>query len=227
MSAPEQVLTPIAGAIGELSKLPDGTALSISITDTTATLSAGGMRAITLTLPAGRVTVDSGLSDRMHDLAELLADAHGDGEELGETPWFFIESLLITAGESGVTLDPVPASQLVPEPEGGKLAAIRAVLAEFDWETDDRQYALERIDQIATGTRVESGPEPGGGAYLVPADLVTALAALDQAADRKRARAAGCPDCMAHPADLCDGCDRNLAQAVAYDALAAKLGGAL
>lgn len=116
MSAPERTATAagLAGAISELSMLPDGAVLGISGTAATVTLSASGMRAITLALPAGRVTVDSGLSDRMHDLAELLADAHGDGEELGETPWFFIESLLITAGESGVTLDPVPARQLVP-----------------------------------------------------------------------------------------------------------------
>lgn len=34
-------------------------------------------------------------------------------------------------------------------PDAGKLAAIRAVLARFDWEHDDRQYALEEIDRIA------------------------------------------------------------------------------
>jgi hypothetical protein len=32
-----------------------------------------------------------------------------------------------------------------------QLAGIRAVLAAFDWEFDDRQIALERIEQIATG----------------------------------------------------------------------------
>jgi hypothetical protein len=31
----------------------------------------------------------------------------------------------------------------------GRLGAIRAVLARFDWETDDRQHALEEIDRIA------------------------------------------------------------------------------
>jgi hypothetical protein len=35
--------------------------------------------------------------------------------------------------------------------DAGKLAEIRAVLAAFDWEFDDRQYALERIDEIASG----------------------------------------------------------------------------
>ena len=36
-------------------------------------------------------------------------------------------------------------------PDAGKLAEIRAVLDAFDWETSDRQYALERIDEIAGG----------------------------------------------------------------------------
>ena len=76
------------------------------------------------------------------------------------------------------------------EPEVSRIAAIRAIFDAFDWETGDRQYALEKIDQIAAGSRVASGTESGGGAYLTPADLVTVLDALDQAADRKRDRAA-------------------------------------
>ena len=32
-----------------------------------------------------------------------------------------------------------------------QLAEIQAVLAAFDWERDDRQYALERIEEIAGG----------------------------------------------------------------------------
>ena len=35
--------------------------------------------------------------------------------------------------------------------EGRQLAEVRAVLAAFDWERDDRQYALEHIDRIAGG----------------------------------------------------------------------------
>ena len=38
--------------------------------------------------------------------------------------------------------DPGPAAQL---------AEIRLVLEAFDWETDDRQYALEQIDDIVNG----------------------------------------------------------------------------
>ena len=33
--------------------------------------------------------------------------------------------------------------------EAAALAEIRAVLAAFDWEFDDRQYALEHIERIA------------------------------------------------------------------------------
>ena len=32
-----------------------------------------------------------------------------------------------------------------------QLEEIRLVLEAFDWETDDRQYALEQIDQIVSG----------------------------------------------------------------------------
>jgi hypothetical protein len=35
--------------------------------------------------------------------------------------------------------------------EGRQLAEVRAVLAAFDWEFDDRQYALEHIERIVTG----------------------------------------------------------------------------
>jgi hypothetical protein len=35
--------------------------------------------------------------------------------------------------------------------DAGKLAEIRAILDGFDWERDDRQYALERIEMIAGG----------------------------------------------------------------------------
>jgi hypothetical protein len=34
------------------------------------------------------------------------------------------------------------------DPAAGQLAQIRLVLDHFDWETDDRQYALEQIDDI-------------------------------------------------------------------------------
>jgi hypothetical protein len=42
---------------------------------------------------------------------------------------------------------------IVAERQDGarQLAEIRAVLADFDWEFDDRQLALERIERIADG----------------------------------------------------------------------------
>ena len=42
------------------------------------------------------------------------------------------------------------------EDAAAKLARVREVLAAFDWECDDRQYALEAIDGIV------SGEEAGG-----------------------------------------------------------------
>ena len=35
---------------------------------------------------------------------------------------------------------------------GRQLAEVRAVLAAFDWEFDDRQLALEHIERIVTGS---------------------------------------------------------------------------
>jgi hypothetical protein len=36
--------------------------------------------------------------------------------------------------------------------EARQLAEVRAVFAAFDWEFDDRQYALEAIERIVTGS---------------------------------------------------------------------------
>lgn len=109
--------------------------------------------------------------------------------------------------------------------EPGKLAGIRAVLERFDWERDDRQLALERIEQIATGSRTASGPELEGGAYVTKDDLRTVLDTLDVAADYKRDRAANCPDCDTSPADLCGTCEYRLQAADTYDALAERVTG--
>jgi hypothetical protein len=38
-----------------------------------------------------------------------------------------------------------------PNDDSAKLAAVRDVLSAFDWESDDRQYALEEIDRIVMG----------------------------------------------------------------------------
>ena len=40
---------------------------------------------------------------------------------------------------------------LTPDADRATLTAIRAVFEVFDWETDDRQYALEQIEDIISG----------------------------------------------------------------------------
>ncbi len=67
------------------------------------------------------------------------------------------------------------------------------------------------------------------GALLGPAvtldedQAATVLSALEDASEHIRERAANCPECMASPADLCDGCSDRLNRAGAYDALAGTL----
>jgi hypothetical protein len=50
-------------------------------------------------------------------------------------------------GELGALLEAL-GDQAAADPDAAKLAAIREVLAHFDWEFHDRQLALERIEQI-------------------------------------------------------------------------------
>jgi hypothetical protein len=38
-----------------------------------------------------------------------------------------------------------------PDPAASQLAQIRLVLDSFDWKTDDRQYALEQVEEIVKG----------------------------------------------------------------------------
>ena len=40
---------------------------------------------------------------------------------------------------------------LGPDENARRLSEIRAILAAFDWEHDDRQLALEAIERIAEG----------------------------------------------------------------------------
>jgi hypothetical protein len=71
------------------------------------------------------------------------------------------------AGARGRDISQMPPSRLMAElaetrrqlglvlasagEQGHQLASVRAVLDGFDWEFDDRQYALERIERIVTG----------------------------------------------------------------------------
>lgn len=56
---------------------------------------------------------------------------------------------LLDPGHALADLQRLAAEHGEDSPEAGQLAAIRAVLARFDWETADRQYALEEIERIA------------------------------------------------------------------------------
>jgi hypothetical protein len=55
-----------------------------------------------------------------------------------------------TLGEL-VVIEPSVVIPAEPEPiAADQLAEVRRVLDQFDWETDDRQYALEKIDGIVS-----------------------------------------------------------------------------
>jgi hypothetical protein len=60
-------------------------------------------------------------------------------------------ALLRECAESRRQLGQVLAAVDGQADEAGKLARIRQVLAEFDWEFHDRQLALEAIDRIQGG----------------------------------------------------------------------------
>lgn len=54
-----------------------------------------------------------------------------------------LAALLLALGD-GDTAAPLPTP-------AAQLEEIRLVLEAFDWKTDDRQYALEQIEQIMSG----------------------------------------------------------------------------
>jgi hypothetical protein len=79
---------------------------------------------------------------------------------------FYIAEARRLAAPGGTFPDPPPAlaqarialgkladvaERLDGTEDAGRLAEIRAILAGFDWEHDDRQYALEQIEMIAEG----------------------------------------------------------------------------
>jgi hypothetical protein len=61
------------------------------------------------------------------------------------------------------------------------------------------------------------------GAWLDRNQAATVLAALADVGEGIRRRAASCPACTAHLAELCDECAGRLARAETYHALAARL----
>ena len=77
-----------------------------------------------------------------------------------------------------------------------------------------------------TTCAVVAGLITRAAAKLAAGDLGTVLEALDVAADRKRDLVEVCGDCQYDPDGRCGTCTSRLERADAYDALAAKLGGA-
>ena len=53
--------------------------------------------------------------------------------------------------------DTTPGTPAPAEDAAAKLAEIRLVLDAFDWESDDRQFALEQIDDIVNGVSRPAG----------------------------------------------------------------------
>ena len=77
---------------------------------------------------------------------EYLAAARGrDIDHL--PPSRLMAELAETRRQLGLVL----AAVAEREGEHAQLAEIQALLADFDWEFDDRQLALERIERIAEG----------------------------------------------------------------------------
>jgi len=115
------------------------------------------------------------------------------------------------------------------EPGLGRLAAIQGVLEFFDFDLGELvlRHALKRVEQIATGSRTESGTDADGSAYVSAGDLPAVLGALDEASDELRDRAGNCGDCDVTPGGLCATCEGRMDRADHYDAVYAQLGGAL
>ncbi len=97
-------------------------------------------------------------------LKETLQEA---GVELGRWDWrivrwlaaWDVQTVAAVAGwvgrASDRSVEPEQREALAEEDQGAedrrRLGEIRGVLAGFDWEHDDRQYALEQIERIAEG----------------------------------------------------------------------------
>jgi hypothetical protein len=88
------------------------------------------------------------------NVARQLAEAHGQGREAlavyldarnPADPWLLAASALARTTRQLL--------EIIDDLTGGarQLAEVRQILAAFDWEFDDRQYALEAIERIVTG----------------------------------------------------------------------------
>lgn len=95
-------------------------------------------------------------------------------------------------------------------PDAVQIAAVRGILARFDWEHDDRQYALEEIDRIVTG-----GQDP--------AQLATLTQVIADAIEY-RTPGADCTACDDDDDALCADHAADLDRTDAYLVLAAEFG---
>jgi hypothetical protein len=99
--------------------------------------------------------VSAELSARRTAAAAVLADFRSEyGKFLADpvnlrAPDYPVWVLRLAA-ELGSVLQRLEAEAAEPGP-AAQLAEVRAVLDAFDWEGDDRQYALEKIDGIVNG----------------------------------------------------------------------------
>ena len=116
----------------------------------------------------------------------------------------------------GQVLDVVTVTEAESDPDAGRLAAIRAVLARFDWDRDDRQFALEEIDRIAAdGTST---------ATVVTSDQCGVLGQALGDAIAWRTGEDFCGGCEQSPTGVCETHQAELDQRDSYIKLARELG---
>jgi hypothetical protein len=91
--------------------------------------------------------VSADLSARCTAAAAALADyrAGGEMDMMDRALWAGRLAAELAALLAGVAEDDATA-------DSARLAEVRALLAAFDWERGDRQYALEDIARIAEGS---------------------------------------------------------------------------
>ena len=96
-------------------------------------------------------SADRALIARARELAGIRGPAAvrehtGDSDPLGSYVAALGEAQELLAGLAAIAERPAGQAE-----DTRRLNAIRGVLAWFDWEHDDRQYALEKIDRIVEG----------------------------------------------------------------------------
>jgi hypothetical protein len=89
-----------------------------------------------------RRTAAAAVAGDFRRATDAYIDADGPQPDYNGWAWRLYTELLVLLDQLG---------RETKDAEPGQLAAIRGVFEVFDWETDDRQYALEAIEQILTG----------------------------------------------------------------------------